>query len=81
MAVHDQRNAHRSASGEAQTLCVDALEQRAFRTSPLNVAAERDFHRIDAKGVAPDALENAFSGFEGELALQLHFSDQMRFAC
>ncbi len=46
---------------------VDALERRAFRTSPLNIAAERDFHRIDADGVAPDALENAFSGFEGEL--------------
>lgn len=46
---------------------VDAKEKRSFTTSPLNVANERDFHRIEISGLSPDALEQAFSGFEGEL--------------
>jgi hypothetical protein len=50
---------------------VDAKERSAFRTSPANVAAERDFHRIDVDGIAPDAIENAFSAFEGELSQAL----------
>jgi hypothetical protein len=29
---------------------IDAKERRCFRTSPANVAAERDFHKIDAEG-------------------------------
>jgi len=46
---------------------VDLEARRTFETSPANVAAERDFHTIDVEGVAPDALENAFSEFEAEL--------------
>jgi len=46
---------------------VDAKERRSFSTSPANVAVERDFHRIDIDGLAPDALENAFSKFEADL--------------
>jgi hypothetical protein len=43
---------------------VDLETRTSFDTSPANVAAERDFHTIDIEGVAPDALENAFSDFE-----------------
>lgn len=46
---------------------VDGRELKSFVTTPANVAAERDFHRIQVEGHAPDALENAFSGFESEL--------------
>ena len=47
---------------------VDGKERRAFSTAPANVAAEHHFHTIDREGLPPDALENAFSSFEGELA-------------
>jgi hypothetical protein len=46
---------------------VDAKERKSFVTAPDNVAAQRDFHTIDIEGHAPDALENALSGFETEL--------------
>src|SRR5260370_37307056 len=46
---------------------VDAKVRRAFIANPANVAVERDFHRIDVEDHAPDALENAFARFEGEL--------------
>ncbi|WP_146030267.1 DUF4238 domain-containing protein [Methylocella silvestris] len=46
---------------------VDFKERRIFSPNPKNVAAERDFHTIDVEGRPPDALENAFSGFETEL--------------
>jgi hypothetical protein len=35
------------------------------------VAAERDFHRVDAEGIEPDALENGFSAFEDDLSQAL----------
>jgi Protein of unknown function (DUF4238) len=46
---------------------VDFRTQRYFNPHPKNVAAERDFNRIDAEGYEPDALENDFARFEGEL--------------
>ncbi len=46
---------------------VDLGTRRTFETAPANVAAERDFHTIDIEGLAPDALENAFSEFETRL--------------
>lgn len=50
---------------------VDAKENRTFCTAPANVAVERDFHKIDIDGHPIDALENAFSKFEGELSESL----------
>jgi len=47
---------------------IDQKERRAFRTAPANVAAERDFHRIEVEGVPPDAFESALSGFETNLS-------------
>src|SRR4029077_18764228 len=51
-----------------QVFVIDGKEQRSFCTAPANVAAERDFNRIEVEGYAPDALESAFSGFEAEVA-------------
>ena len=39
-----------------------------FSTNPKNVAQQRDFNRIDSDTLPPDALENAYATFEGELA-------------
>jgi hypothetical protein len=39
-----------------------------FATNPKNVAQERDFNRIESDSLPPDALENAYAKFEGELA-------------
>lgn len=46
---------------------VDFHTRRSFLTHPRNVAAERDFHKIEIEGHPPDALENSFSGFETDL--------------
>jgi hypothetical protein len=57
--VHDREN--------PKLFVIDGKERKSFVTAPANVAAERDFHTIDIEGHPPDALENAFSGFETEL--------------
>lgn len=50
---------------------VDLPTKGTFRTSPENIAAERDFHRIEIDGFDPDAVENSLSVFEGELSQAL----------
>jgi hypothetical protein len=55
-----------------QLFVIDGKDQRTFCTAPANVAAERDFHRIEVDDYPPDALENAFSGFETEVSQALH---------
>lgn len=45
---------------------LDVKSGRFFRTSPANVAAERDFNRVDIEGHSPDAIENALARFEGD---------------
>lgn len=45
--------------------------RRGFLTKPQNVAKERDFNRVDIAGQNIDALENALSRFESELAVSL----------
>lgn len=52
---------------EPKLFVIDGNEQRSFVTNPKNVASEQHFHRIDAEGYPPDALESAFGNFEGEL--------------
>ena len=51
---------------------IDGKEHRSFPTAPVNVAAERDFHRIEAEGYEPDTLEKGFSEFEGEVSQSLN---------
>lgn len=41
---------------------------RSFNTSPKNVAAEKDFNRVDIEGKPPDVIEQALSLFEGHAA-------------
>jgi hypothetical protein len=47
---------------------VDGFEQTVFTTNIHNVAAERDFNRIDVAGIEPDKLETDLSEFETKVA-------------
>jgi Protein of unknown function (DUF4238) len=51
-----------------QLFVVDATTRNHFWTSPQNVAAKRDFNRVDADGVKPDVVERALAKFESEIA-------------
>lgn len=51
---------------DGQFFVLDVECGRAFRTSPANVAAERDFNRVDIEGRSPDAVETALAPFEGQ---------------
>lgn len=44
----------------------DLVSRSIFQTKPRNVAAERDFNRIDLEGRTPDDLERALGEFEGK---------------
>ncbi|QBR71896.1 hypothetical protein CU048_12145 [Beijerinckiaceae bacterium] len=46
---------------------INTEKRQSFLAAPANVATKRDFNRIDVDGHPPDALENAFSGFETKL--------------
>ena len=43
----------------------DLVSRSIFQTKPRNVAAARDFNRIDADGKDPDAFERSLGEFEG----------------
>lgn len=47
---------------------IDGLEKKAFLANPRNVAAERDFNRVDVEGVAPDKFEVGLNAFESEVS-------------
>jgi len=47
---------------------VDRPSRKTFRTAPKNVAAERDFNRVDVQGMDPNAVEKALADFEGKVA-------------
>ena len=51
-----------------QTWVLDLKEKRQFRTNIENVAAIRDFNRIDVEGLPPDAIEQAMSSLETRFA-------------
>jgi len=51
-------------SKDGQFYVLDTGSGTCFRTSPKNVAAERDFNRVDLEGKSPDILEQALSPFE-----------------
>lgn len=53
-----------SKSKDGQFYVFDTLDGNHFRTSPENVAAERDFNRVDIEGKSLDVLEQALSPFE-----------------
>lgn len=53
-----------NGSRQSRLYVVDARERRAFQTTPLKIAAERDFNRID--GDEPNAIEAIYSDFEAK---------------
>src|SRR5579863_4449167 len=53
----------------SQVFVVDFVDRRAYRTSPKNICAERDFNRVDAEGLSADALEASLSTFENAAAI------------
>lgn len=55
-----------------QLAVVDRVARKQFQVPPAKVAVERDFHRIEAEGLPPDALESAFSKFESKLSESLN---------
>ncbi|QOT82219.1 DUF4238 domain-containing protein [Cupriavidus basilensis] len=58
----------RNRSKNSQLYVVDAKTKRAFLTTPQNVAAERDFNRIDVEGEDPNVVESGYATFESKLA-------------
>jgi hypothetical protein len=54
--------------GKSQTIVFDRTKREQFSTAIDNVAAERDFNRVELEGVAPDVFENAMAAVEGELS-------------
>lgn len=82
MAGNNARNHHwvpqcylkgfaRSRSKNAQLYVADFDTKRQFMTVPRNVAAARDFNRIDIDGVDPNHVESGVAVFEGSLAKAL----------
>jgi hypothetical protein len=56
------------ANAVGQLYAVNAQERKCFRPMPANIAAERDFNKIVAEGVPPDALEKELAKLESEIA-------------
>jgi hypothetical protein len=53
---------------DGQFCVLDVENGHTFRTSPKNVAAERDFNRVDIEGHSPDVIEQALAPFERQAA-------------
>lgn len=51
---------------DGQFNVLEVQSGRSFRTSPINVATERDFNRVDIEGHSPDAIEQALAPFEAQ---------------
>ncbi len=58
----------RNRSKNSQLYVVDAKTRRAFMTTPRNVAAQRDFNRIDTPGYDPNLIEAGYGQLEGRAA-------------
>jgi hypothetical protein len=53
---------------EAKGAATRRPSEKTFRTTPKNVASERDFNRVDVEGMDPNAVEKALAEFEGLVA-------------
>jgi hypothetical protein len=58
-------------TGASLLYVVDKPLQKLFSTSTVNVAQERDFHRIDVIGYEPNTIEDALAQLEGHVATSL----------
>jgi hypothetical protein len=56
------------ADDKDQCFVVDASTRKSFTSSTANIAAERDYNKIEAQDVPPDALEKELGKFEGVIA-------------
>jgi Protein of unknown function (DUF4238)/Ribosomal protein L7/L12 dimerisation domain len=56
------------ANDKDQCFVVDASTRKPFTSSTANIAAERDYNKIEAQGVPADALEKELGKFEGVIA-------------
>jgi hypothetical protein len=56
------------ANDKDQCFVVDASTRKSFNSSTANIAAERDYNKIEAQGVPADALEKELGKFEGVIA-------------
>src|SRR4051812_2922984 len=54
--------------GKSHHILVFDRNGKTFTTNIINVAAEKDFHRIDVEGQTPDAFEQGMARFESDLA-------------
>ena len=61
-----------------QLFVIDRPTEKSFRTAPKNVAAERDFNRVDVEGMDPNMVEKALAKFEGEVAPALERAKMAR---
>ncbi len=50
----------------------DIIRKKKFKTSPVNIALERDFNKIEIDACPIDALENKLSEFEGNIISSLN---------
>ncbi len=55
-----------SGNKNDQFFVLEVQTGKSFKTSPKNVAVERDFNRVNVSGIALDAIETALSPFEEE---------------
>lgn len=53
-----------TGSNEGHFFVHDVSNGKVFRTSPRNVAAQRDFNRMDIEGESPDCVERILAPFE-----------------
>jgi hypothetical protein len=61
----------RTGSKDDQFFVLDVHSGRPFSTSPINVAVERDFNRVDIEGRSIDAIEQALSPFEEQAVMAI----------
>jgi hypothetical protein len=54
--------------GGGQLFALDLKKREFYFASPKKLGKQRDFNRVDADGLDPDALEKALAKFEGQLA-------------
>ena len=68
----------RNGGKKSKLFAVDVVERRSYWTTPANVCAVRDFSRVEAPGLPPDALETSLSAFEARAsrALQTIIKDR-----
>jgi hypothetical protein len=67
---------------QAQIFVVDRVEQRTFTTGVRNVGARRHFNRIETDELDPNALEEAYGEFEGQVNTSLRrIKENQSFDC